>query len=170
MPKKVEKPKTKRKRIPLKKSKKPMPAKRVKASSTIPILPATDPPPPQPAVTADGVVQCRFELFVRLRTGLISMFKDQQRCWCYRGDKYTDEEPRMLKNLLNLAKNKVDNYFLMELYDNNKPRNDGQRLILKVQDRKIKVNRLNNYADMLQQFPLPEWLKPLLTHDLHKTV
>lgn len=154
----------KRKRIP-----KSCPGKRVPAivdpsTTEIPVTAAAAPnrnTDNAGNVTADGVVQCRFTLFVVLRTGVISPFKDLQRAWCFRGDRFTDHEPKMLRNLLNLAKKQVADYFTMIFFDNSFPKNNERNVIMKVQDGKVKPgNRLKDYADMLSEYPLPDWLKP----------
>ncbi len=120
----------------------------------------TPPKPKGPMITADGVVRCRFDLFVRLEQGTASTFKDMQRKWCFRGDAYTDIESKMLKNLLNLIKNHGQKYFIMELYDNTLPKDNGERLILKIQQKLIRVNRLPEYSAMLTDFPLESILLP----------
>ncbi len=105
----------------------------------------------------------RFELFVVLRAGRISPFRDLKTQWCFRGDKYTDQEPMMLRKLLTLMKNKADEYYLMVLMDTSYAKDDERRVVLKVQDRKIKCGeRFKEYADMLIGYPVPESLKPLL--------
>ncbi len=113
-----------------------------------------------PMITEQGIVRCRFDLFVRLKSGQISYYKDQQRCWCYRGDTFTDQEDKMLRNLLKVIKNHGQKFFLMELYDNQMTKDNGQRLVLKIHAGLIRVNRLNQFAHWLRNFPIAEILNP----------
>lgn len=100
--------------------------------------------------------RCRFDLFVRMRPGISSNFTDQKRSWCYRGDKYTDEPHRMLRNLLKLVQKKFPLYDRVILYDNDAP--IECREILRIIDDNIEKNRLNQYSLMLLNFHLPEFL------------
>lgn len=97
-----------------------------------------------------------FDLFVRLAPGNISAFKDQQRCWCYRGDKYTSEPHKMLMNLLKLASKRISEYDIVLLSDHTRRGNDTA--ILKIVHGVIEVNQLNQYSLLLQRFPLPDFL------------
>lgn len=101
--------------------------------------------------------QCRFMLFVRLRPGIPSHFKDQSRTGYYPGDKYTDKEPEMIRNLIKMIDKRLPMYDRIELYDNDKP--GEERIILKLTDDCINKNDLHLYALMLSNFILPKWLK-----------
>ena len=101
--------------------------------------------------------RCRFDLFVRIKPGYPSNFKDQKRTWCYRGDKFTDQEPKMLRSLLNLVKNRIAIYDRIELYDNQKT--GEERILLKIVDGVVCDNRLKVYSLMLATYALPAWLK-----------
>jgi hypothetical protein len=100
---------------------------------------------------------CRFTMFVRLAPGYISQFRDQQRTWCFRGDKYTDDEAKMLKNLLNLLKNKIQLYDRIELYDHD--RTIEKKIILKITDGVVSINDLKDYKGKLHNYALPVFLK-----------
>lgn len=101
--------------------------------------------------------KARFGLFIRLKPGTLSYFPNQKRVWYYPGDKFTDEEYKMLRNLLNHLKKKVYDYDRVELYDNNK--GIEERIIFKMTDGIIEANAINQYSLMLLNYPLPEWLK-----------
>lgn len=101
---------------------------------------------------------CRFTMFVRLRPGYVSHFKNQVRTWCFRGDKYTAEEPKMLKNLINLVKNKLTFYDRIIIYDHDKALED--REILKIVDDEIQINLLDRYQHtVLKDYAIPKFLK-----------
>lgn len=101
---------------------------------------------------------CRFTMFVKIIPGQISHFPGQERCWCFRGDRFADREHKMLRNLLNHFKGKIHLYQIVELYDNNKPREDPDRVIMKYQDGVIVENLLARYLDLLKGYPLPKIL------------
>jgi hypothetical protein len=102
--------------------------------------------------------RCRFDMFVMLRNEVPMTFVTGSKEWCIRGDKYKTEANKMLQYLLGIVKNHHSNYYLMELYDNTKPKENGERLILKILNNQVKVNRLLNYPDLIKNFSLPEWL------------
>ncbi len=101
--------------------------------------------------------QCRFMLFVRLRAGIVSHFKDLKRTGYYNGDKYTDKEPEMLRNLVKMLDKRISMYDRVELYDNDK--GHQERIIVKITDGVIERNDLHLYSLMLQNYILPVWLK-----------
>lgn len=101
--------------------------------------------------------QCRFMLFIRLRPGIPSHFKDQSRTGYYRGDKYTDQECEMLRNLIRMLDKRLQQYDRIELYDNDKQQDE--RIILKITDEVIEKNDLNLYSLMLSKYLLPQWIK-----------
>lgn len=101
--------------------------------------------------------QCRFMLFVRLRPGIPSHFRNQERTGYYPGNKYTDREPEMLRNLLRMLNNHLPKYDRVELYDNIK--NGEERIILKITDDCINRNDVHLYSLMLSNYILPQWLK-----------
>ncbi len=104
----------------------------------------------------EGAVRCRFDLFVRY-------YKREHRekeTFCYRGDHFGIVEPKkMLCSLLRFFIKENYRWYIAELYDNTKPKNDFERIVIKWNGGKILENRLNNYAPMLTDFPMPEWLK-----------
>lgn len=101
--------------------------------------------------------QCRFMLFIRLRPGIASHFRDQSRTGYYPGNKYTDKEPEMLRNLVKMLDKRLPMYDRVELYDNAKQ--GEERTILKVTNDCIDRNDLNLYSIMLSNYILPQWLK-----------
>jgi hypothetical protein len=101
--------------------------------------------------------RCRFDLFVAKNNGE-PPFVNGKMEWCHRGDKYSPEDFKMLKFLLGIVKNHHATHRLMELYDHTKSTTNGERLILKIFKNEVKVNRLTDYAHLLNNFHLPEWL------------
>jgi hypothetical protein len=101
--------------------------------------------------------QCRFMLFVRLRPGIVSHFRNQQRTGYYPGDKYTDKPHEMLRNLLKMIDKGLPKYDRIELYDND--RGGEERIILKITDDCINRNELRQYHLMLTNYILPKWLQ-----------
>lgn len=110
-----------------------------------------------PPAPVDLTTRCRFDLFVRVRPGNLTNFRDQQRTWCYRGDKYTNEEHKMLRNLLNLVKSKLQIYDRVILYDHSYQ--GEENIVLKIIDDNIQVNAITKYSLMLLNYPLAEWMK-----------
>jgi hypothetical protein len=119
-------------------------------------------PPVKKQVTA-ARPRCRFDMFVMLRNDVNMTFANGSKEWCFRGDKYSEVPKKMLTYLLGIVKNHSANYYLMELYDNTKPRENGERLIFKILNNTVKVSRLMNYPELLQNFSLPEWLSYEIT-------
>lgn len=103
--------------------------------------------------------QSRFTLFVKLKQGIISHFPGQERVWCFRGDKFAKTEQRQIKNLINHIENKIINYQIVELYDNNFEKNKPQRLIIKYKDGIIEKNDLFRYKTILSNYSIPKFLK-----------
>lgn len=101
--------------------------------------------------------QCRFMLFVRLKPGVPSHFNNQSRTGYYNGDKYTDKESEMLRNLIKMLDKRLSMYDRVELYDNDKP--GDERIILKITDGVIDRNQVHLYSLMLTNYILPQWLK-----------
>lgn len=101
--------------------------------------------------------KCRFGMFIRLRPGMISYFPNQVRVWYYPGDRFTKHEPKMLKNLINLVKNRIAEYDRVIIYDHTKTGEENE--IVKIVDDEIKRNYLHLYSLMLGSYPLPEFLK-----------
>lgn len=109
-------------------------------------------------ITEAGNVRSRFDLFIVLRPE-IAKKQNRSPTWCHRGDKYQPDPDRQLSNLIKLFCNHYGKYRLAELYDNTRPKNDPDRIVLKYKDGVIEKNRLNDYAAMLEQTPLPDFLK-----------
>lgn len=65
----------------------------------------------------------------------------------------------MLRSLLSLLQKRIDQYDLIELYDNNFTRDQSDRLVLKILDGVIVANRLPAYQDLLINFTIPNYLK-----------
>lgn len=107
-------------------------------------------------ILTDKKERCRFDLFVRYR----KTERREKEEFCYRGDFYGITEPhKMLCSLLRLVIKQHPRFFIVELYDNTKPKNDLGRVVLKMQNGAVMENRLNQYGLMLSEFPLPDWLK-----------
>lgn len=96
-------------------------------------------------------------MFVRLRPGYVSHFAGQVRTWSFRGDKYTDQESKMLKNLLNLLKNKFQFYDRIIIYDHHKTVDEKE--IVKIVDGVVSINKLHRYSHILENYSLPNFLK-----------
>lgn len=103
--------------------------------------------------------RCRFDLFVRKRPGLPGFYtrNGPVRTFCFRGDKFTNEENQMLRNLLKLLIKNIGEYDRVELYDNDK--SGEERIIVKITNNVIEDNNLNLYSLMLDKLILPVWLK-----------
>lgn len=101
--------------------------------------------------------QCRFMMFVRLRPGVPSHFRNLSRTGYYPGDKYTDKEPEMLRNLLKLLDKRLQQYDRVVIYDNDKQGEEKE--ILKIVDECIDRNKINLYQLMLTNYILPKWLQ-----------
>jgi len=101
---------------------------------------------------------CTFDLFVKLKPGLPSKFPQGKNTFCFIGNKFTNENDQMLRNLLSIVKKSLDKYELMELYDNRYSRQEENRLLLKIHKGVVEKNRLIYYQNMLHRFPLPQWL------------
>lgn len=105
----------------------------------------------------------KFAMFVRLFPGIPSHFPGIKRTFCYRGDKWYDEEKMQLRSLLSLVKKSLDKFELLELYDNHYSKDQEQRLVLKIFQGVVHINRLHymHYAEMLQHYPLADFLQPI---------
>lgn len=101
-----------------------------------------------------------FDLFVKLAPGIKSHFPLQKPVFCYPGNKFTNEDHKMLRNLLSIVKKSLDKYELMELYDNRYPRDDPRRQVVRIYRGVVEKNRLNKYGHMLERYPLPLCLVP----------
>lgn len=120
-------------------------------------MPNDNPFPPSPQVTDAGTVRCRFDMFIRLRPEAI--VKGKSATWCHRGDKYANEPDRMLQSLLKMFMRHHSKYILAELYDNTKPKNDVDRVILKFNAGTIEINKLAEYKILLSSMPIPNYLQ-----------
>lgn len=109
--------------------------------------------------TQDGVLRCRFDLFVCLYPNVSSPFRGNVTTWTFRGDKWTDFEPAMIRKLLRYIIRKRNLYQLMILYDNTHPKSSPLREVLKINNQVVEKNRLYDYRDMLVDEPLPDYLR-----------
>jgi hypothetical protein len=109
-------------------------------------------------VTASGRDRCRFDLFIRKKPHFVK--PGQKPEWCHRGDVYTQEANRMLINLVRMFANHWHEYVLAELYDNTRPINDPQRIVLRYKDGTLETNNLNNYPFVSELIALPTFLIP----------
>lgn len=102
--------------------------------------------------------RCRFDMFVRIKPGIPSPLPRQQRTWCYRGDKYVQEDHRMLRSLLNLLKKRIHLFDRVVLYDHSRPLQEYE--ILRIVDDTIEKNQLlRSYSFMLSNYVMPDYLK-----------
>jgi hypothetical protein len=157
----VDKPKRKRKtitvnRLPAIPDIKQEPAKHLKITPNVSMI------------TQDGIIRCRFDMFVKVKPGIASPHRSQQRTWCYRGDKFTTEEPKMLKNLIKHIINNGEAWGLIELYDNTISKDNGQRILLRIQNGTIRHTRLADYQHMLTDFPLHQLTDKYPLYDKNK--
>lgn len=107
--------------------------------------------------------RCRFDLFVRVKETLPARFLNGKKEFCFRGDKHDTEPAKMIRYLLGIVKNHHRQYNVMELYDNTKPKTDRERVIVKVLNGQVKINRLTLYTELLKDFHLPEILSYEIT-------
>lgn len=118
-------------------------------------------------MTKQPAYQCRFGLFVKLKPGVISHLPGQKRTFYFNGNKFTDIEKKMFRNLLNHQLNKAHLYCITELYDNEFANDQPDRLVLKIIenvnagkiDRIVEKNNLGNYREFLNGYPVPDYLK-----------
>lgn len=103
--------------------------------------------------------RARFDMFVVLKPGTVTWFPGQKTTWCYRGDRFTSEENRMLPSLLQILIKKIDSFRLIEIYDNKFPFQDPRRLVAKISDGVVEKNELKFYNWMLNKVILPDYLK-----------
>lgn len=101
---------------------------------------------------------CTFDLFVKIKPGFKSKFPLGKPVFCFTGNKFTKDDHQQLRNLLSIVKKSLDKYDLMELYDNRYSRAEPQRLVLKIFNGVVEKNLLHRYGNMLERYPLPEWL------------
>ena len=104
----------------------------------------------------------RFEMFVRLNEQQKFRFYGDKLTWTLRGDckKDNDTPQKQLRYLLNNLKRRFESYVLIQIYDTTLPKNEGERLVLKVLHGEVKVNGLHWYEDLLKDYALPTLLKP----------
>jgi hypothetical protein len=113
-----------------------------------------------PMTTGEGKQRCRFDLFVQLNDGVPSKFNRGVRSWCFRGDTFTQNEDKMLINLLNLMKRYHAQYKLMHLWDNNYSKNDPDRTIFQYFNGVIEKNILwVKYSEVIAGCVWPSWIK-----------
>lgn len=109
--------------------------------------------------TQDGIVRCRFDLFVSLYQEISSPFPGNSKTWTYRGDKWTQYEPSMLRKLLRHVIRKRNLYQMILLYDNTYHKGNPMREVLKIYNQVVEKNRLYDYKDMISDEPLPDYLR-----------
>jgi len=103
--------------------------------------------------------RCRFDMFTVLRPGLEKNLPYKKPEWTFSGNKYTNESPKMLWNLIKMILKNPGKWQTIELYDNTRPKNDKERIVIRIRNGVIEENRLQNYSLMLQNFSLPDFLK-----------
>src|SRR5689334_6504291 len=115
-------------------------------------------------VTQNGRPRCRFDMLIRWPDSA----RRRMNPFTMRGDRFgIFEADKMLCSLLKYFMKEHRSWLLCELYDNTKPLNDPDRLILEYKKGIIVKNRLpKHYAGMLENFPLPEYLKQTINQEL----
>lgn len=104
----------------------------------------------------DNKPRCRFDMFVRWN----KKERREKYAFTYRGDHFGETEPaKMLWSLVRMFMNKHAQMFVVELYDNTKPKSDPDRYILKYSGGVLIENRLQQYEAMLENFPVADYLK-----------
>jgi hypothetical protein len=127
-------------------------------------------------VTVAGKVRCRFELFIRWPENANRHINP----FTQRGDAFGITEPdKMLKFLMQYFIRKHHQWLFAELYDNTIPLDDPYRIILELKNKTLLNNtvisdvnwtivelkdkmirhRLRDYAPLLKDFSIPEWLQ-----------
>lgn len=104
--------------------------------------------------------RARFDMFVVLKKGVTSWFPERKRAFCYRGDKFTADEKRMLPSLIRLLIKKMDQFETVELYDNDFHFHNDNRIILKITAGVVEKNDLQKYSRLLTKVSLPVFLRP----------
>jgi hypothetical protein len=115
-------------------------------------------------VTETGRIRCRFDMLIRWPDHAGRRINP----FTMRGDRFGIIEPdKMLCSLLKYFVKDHRKWMFCELYDNTKPLNEANRLILEYKKGKIIKNILpKHYSEMLEQFPLPEYLKTNIEEEL----
>lgn len=104
--------------------------------------------------------RARFDMFVVLKKGVTSWFPHTKRSFCYRGDKFTTDEKRMLPSLVRLLIKKIDCFETVEIYDNDFHFQNESRIILKITAGIVEKNDLQKYSRLLTRVSLPVFLRP----------
>lgn len=104
-----------------------------------------------------GRPRCRFDLFVRYKPEIVNK-KGIMPQFTYRGDRFTDEPPQMLKSLLRFFCKRAGEFTLIILYDNTKPKGEPGHEILRIRGNVVEVNLLKEYSLMLTGIYFPALL------------
>lgn len=105
--------------------------------------------------TAKGNFYCRFDLCIRWPDNAGRKINP----FTQRGDKFEHEVDKMLWSLIRYFLKDHKNWVWAQLRDNTRAKNDPERIILYYNKGIVDVNRLKDYSLLLQNFPLPDWLK-----------
>jgi hypothetical protein len=104
----------------------------------------------------NGRIRCRFDMFVRWD----GYANRRKQTFCYRGDFFGNFDPdKMLCSLLKFLIKQHGKWYVAELYDNTRPKDDPERIVVRWNRGVIEENRLKNYRPMLANISLPEWLR-----------
>lgn len=101
---------------------------------------------------------CRFDMFTRLKKGSPPTVKNGKEVFTYRGDMYSNQLDKMLQTLIRMVENHRKKCAVMMIRDNSKPASSHERTVLKLINGKPYVNRILNYPELIQDFPLPKYL------------
>ena len=111
-------------------------------------------------VTSAKNIRCRYDMMIRFPSDMIRFTSNP---FTERGDRYEKNDPnKMLVYLIRYFVNKhiKERWVRVELYDNTKPFEDVERVILKYEQGEIKINMLKNYQSCfdLVRYTLPQFL------------
>lgn len=95
----------------------------------------------------------RFDLFTQRKRDVPGPVENAKEVFTFRGDRYSDELNRQMKYLLGIVRNYKKQYVVMIIRDNEK-----KHEVLKMLNGKPMINRLPDYAPLLNGYHLPEYL------------
>src|SRR4051812_1817895 len=111
-------------------------------------------------ITGARNIRCRYDMMIRFPKDVIRFTSNP---FTERGDRFEKNDPnKMLVYLIRYFVNKhvKERWVRVEVYNNTKPPEDFERVILKYEQGEIKINRLKNYHscfDLLRYTP-PQFL------------
>ena len=111
-------------------------------------------------ITTGRNIRCGYDMMIRFPSDMIRFTSNP---FTERGDRYEKNDPnKMLVYLIRYFVNKhvKERWVRVELYDNTKPPEDVERVILKYEQGEIKINMQKNYQSCfdLVRYTLPQFL------------